>query len=356
MGDGRPYLSLVGTYREDTVTEEIYTCRVDPATGDLDRLRTTVAGENPFFQAVHPNGEYLYSVDMVDDGRLQAFSIDAESGELSQLNSRPTGDAGPCHLSIDSSGTYVLVANYVGGSVAMLPIEEDGRVGEPTDVVAHSGSSVHPDRQTEPHPHSIEVGPEDRFAYAADLGTDEVVVYEVDADGERLRPVDSVSAAAGAGPRHSDFHPDGHRLYVINELDSTLTTFERDPRTGRLDERGTVSTLPDGFDGENFAADVRVHPSDQWAYGSNRGHDSVALYELDPSTGRPHLVAHEPARGQWPWNVALAQDETHLLATNHDSDDVVTVSVDPETGNLTGRGDTVTVPNPVCVTPLPRNR
>lgn len=198
------------------------------------------------------------------------------------LNRAPTGGDGPCYCSVDATGRFVFVAHYSGGSVSVLPVDASGRIDEPTDVVEHAGSGTDPDRQEAPHPHSIAMGPDNRFAYVTDLGTDRVYVYALSFYTGTLRPADSPHAPvhAGAGPRHLDFGPDGEFVYVVGELDSTLTTLARDPETGGLSTVGTADTLPDGFRGENKPADVHVHPSGQWVYASNRGHDSVAIFDV----------------------------------------------------------------------------
>lgn len=347
MSDTATHLAYLGTYT-DGDSEGVYRYRVDASTGEMDRLGATEAGENPTFLAVHPSGDYLYAVNEAGDGGAVAFEVDRETGDLERLNERPTGDAGPCHCSVDAAGEYLLVAHYGGGSVSMLPVGADGALGDPTDVVEHEGSSVG-DRQTEPHPHSINPGPDDRFAYVPDLGTDEVVAYELDREADALERVGATEVHDGAGPRHLDFHPAGRYAYLINELDSTLTALERDPETGALEAVETVETLPPEFDGESYTADVHVHPSGSFVYGSNRGHDSIVAFECDAGTGRLSLVGHESTRGEWPRNFALDPSGDHLFAENRDTDDVVAFDVDGATGELSATGDVEAVPSPVCM-------
>lgn len=342
------YFAFVGTYTWDD-SEGIYVFEVDGSTGEFTPISTAPAGENPSFLAVHPSGDYLYSVNEVDDGTVTAFRIDRGTGELHRLNRASTGDAGPCHCSIDATGTYVLVANYAGGSVSALPIREDGRIGDATQIVEHTGSSVHPERQTQAHAHSIVSGPENEFAYVPDLGTDRIVIYEFDPEDGPLRLIEDgpVRLHDGAGPRHFAFHPTASFAYVINELDSTLTAFRRDPDSGTLSEITTVSTLPAWFDGDNWTADLHVHPSGQWLFGSNRGHDSIAIFAIDRTTGRPTLVGHESTRGETPRNFALDPTGERLFVENQDTNDVYAYRF--EDGTLDLLGHVADVPRPVCL-------
>lgn len=333
-------------------SDGVYTLEVDPETGAADPIAAVAGGENPSFLAIHPDGEHLYVVNEVDGGSIQAYSIDLETGALTPLNRQSSGGAGPCHCSVDSTGSYVFVANYRGGTVAVLPIAGDGRLGEPVDAVEREGSSIDPERQNSPHPHSITPGPENRFVYAADLGTDEVAVYELSDDGT-LRPVHSVKVREGAGPRHLDFHPDGSTAYLVNELESTLTTYEYDSTAGYLETVATVDTLGDSVEGENYPADVHVHPSGERVYASNRGADSIAVFDLDDPRS-PTLVDTTATRGEWPRNFALDGTGAHLFAENQHADGIVSFQIDENAGTLTPTGDTVEVTAPMCMTFLTR--
>lgn len=348
MSSPASYLAFVGTFTDG---DAVYTYRVDADTGATERLAASDAGESPSYLALHPGGTHLYAVNHVEDGTVVALEIDRETGALSRLNRRSTGGgASPCYCSVDATGSYVLIAHYRGGRVSMVPIEADGRVGDPTAVVDHHGSGPDPDRQTGPHPHSIVPGPDNRYVYVPDLGADRIVVYELDLDEGTLRPADppAVTLHGGAGPRHLEFHPDGRFAYVINELDSTLTALERDPETGALTAIDTASTLPPEFEGENLGADVHVHPSGRWVYGSNRGHDSVAIFAIEDD-GRPRPVAHEPTRGAKPRVFALDPPGAHLFAANQDDDELVVFRIDGETGEPTATGHVAEVPRPTCV-------
>lgn len=347
--------AFVGTYT-DGDSDGIYTCRLDTAAGTLEHVAVTDAGPNPSFLAIHPNGEYLYAVNEVDDGAVAALSIDRESGELAVLNRVVTGGgADPCYCTVDDTGQYLLVAHYTGGAIAVVPIRDDGRVGEPTQVIEHEGSGPNEDRQEAAHPHSIRPGPENRFVYVPDLGADEIVSYELDLDDGTLHPTDqgALELPAGAGPRHVDFHPNGTRMYLLNELDSTLFSIDYDPATGALAIIDSETTLPTTFEGESFSADVHVHDSGRFVYASNRGHDSIAVFKTDASTGELTPIQRVPTGGEWPRNFVLTPSETHLLAENKNTDDVVTFAIDDVAGRLDRTGDRFDVPSPTCLEFLP---
>ncbi|MFB6152565.1 MAG: lactonase family protein [Haloarculaceae archaeon] len=342
--------AFVGTYTEGD-SDGIYHLEVsggdDPA---LDRTGVTAVEDNPSFLAAHPTEPVRYAVHEVAGGGATAFRVESDGSEteLTNLGRVESGADGPCHCSVHPAGDHLLVAHYTGAAVSVLPVDADGALGDPTHVVERAGSSEHPERQTQAHPHSVTPGPDGRYVYVPDLGTDEVVVYALDADAGRLNRAGSVDARSGAGPRHLDFGPDGRFAYVINELDSTLTAYERDPGTGALDPIDTASTLPDGFDGDNVTADVHVHPSGEWVYGSNRGHDSVAVFGIE-SDGTLDPRGTVPTGGAWPRNFALAPDGRALFAENMHSDEVVAFRVDERTGDLEPAGAAVDVPDPCCL-------
>ncbi len=351
----------VGTYTRSlphvqAKSEGIYLLKLDATSGALSHVSKTTGVDNPSYLTLHPSGNYLYAVNEVDDfggkssGAVSAFAVAADGG-LTFLNKEPTGGAAPCHLSVDSTGRYVLTANYTGGSVSVHPIGSDGSLGEMSDFVQHSGSSVNPQRQKEPHAHSFTIAADNRFAYAADLGLDKVLIYELNADQGKLTPAaqTAVDVHAGAGPRHFDFHPNGKYAYVINELDSTMTAFAYDAATGGLTDLQSISTLPLMFDGRSHCADVHVHPSGKFVYGSNRGHDSIAIFAVDQSTGLLSVVGHESTQGQVPRGFAIDPTGTFLLAANQNTDTVVVFRIDQESGSLTPTGHSLDVPTPVCV-------
>jgi 6-phosphogluconolactonase len=330
---------------------------MDKSTGALEFVSAAGGIENPAFLAIHPQQSYLYAVNEVGQfagkpsGAVSAFSIDSETGELTLLNQQSSQGPGPCHLSVDHTGQFVLVANYSGGSVAVLPIDSEGKLGEATDFVQHEGSSVNPRRQEKPHAHSIMVDESNRYAFVPDLGMDKIMIYRLNLADGKLEPNDEpwAKVKAGAGPRHFDFHPNGKYAYVINELDNTLIAFDYDATRGRLREIQTVSTLPEDFSGTSYCADMHVSPSGKFVYGSNRGHDSIAIFGIDEDTGKLTLVGYEPTQGKMPRNFGIDPTGALLLAANQNSDNVVVFRIDRQTGNLKSTGFMVEVPKPVCV-------
>jgi 6-phosphogluconolactonase len=339
----------------------IYRFRFDPAAGTAEPVQLAAESANPTFLAIHPSRRFLYAVNAIGEfqgqktGAVSAFALDTRSGELGLLNQQPSAGAGPCHVVVDAAGKNALVANYGAGSVASLPIHADGRLGPPTSSIQHSGSSVDPKRQEGPHAHSINLDSANRFAFAADLGLDRVLVYRFDGAKGSLAPNDppSASTAPGAGPRHFAFHPSGRYAYVINELDSTVTAFGYDPATGTLRQIQAVTTLPAGFSGENYPAEVQVHPSGKFLYGSNRGHDSIAIYAIDAGTGKLTPAGHQPSGGKWPRNFAIDPSGTWMIVGNQNSDNVLVFRIDPERGTLTRTGQPFEAPAAICFKLVP---
>ncbi len=348
-------LVYVGTYTSGK-SEGIYTYEMDLKIGALKRLYVTGGVKNPSFLAIHPNRKFLYAVSEVDDlpdgqrGAVAAFAIAAD-GRLSPLNHQPAAGAGPCHLVVDRSGKDVLVANYSSGSIGVLPIGKDGKLAPPSNKIQHRGAGADPRRQEGPHAHSINVAPDNRFAFVADLGLDKVMIYRLDAAQGTLEANDppSVSLASGSGPRHFAFHPSGRFAYVINEMKSTVTALRYDPSSGRLEELQTISTLPADFSGDNTTAEVQVHPTGKFLYGSNRGHDSIAIFAIDGDTGRLKLIGHQPTGGKTPRNFGIDPTGAYLLAANQDSDTITVHGIDPASGRLQKTEHVASVPSPVCV-------
>ncbi len=360
-------LVYVGTYTHDFAqgmrgkSEGIYVYCLDPSSGALEFRSKAIGVENPSFLAIDPQGHNLFAVNEVGEfegkpsGTVSSFSIDLHTGQLTYLNKQSSLGAVPCHLSVDKRGGFVLVANYGGGSVSVLPILEGGRLGEATDFVQHQGSSIHPQRQEGPHAHSIVLDPANRFAFVPDLGLDKIMVYRFDPTRGRLTPNDVPWAQTkpGAGPRHFTFHPNGKCAYLINEIDSTLTSYIYDNTRGTLRELHTVPTLPEGFVGRSSCADVHVHPSGKFVYGSNRGHDSIVIYGIDEHTGGLSYIGHELTQGRTPRNFAIDPTGNFLLAANQNTDNIVTFRVDHQTGKLASTSNVAVVPKPVCLKMIP---
>lgn len=347
---------FIGTYTH-TDSRGIYTCRFDADSGALEQVSVATGAGNPSFLALHPNKRLLYAASEVHEfdgkqqGAVYAYSVNPDSGELTYINSRGAGGPGPCHVKVDATGRFVLAANYHGGSVCVLPIQNDGGLAPASDFIQHEGSSVNPRRQDKAHAHSINPDPQNRFAYVPDLGQDRVVIYRLDTDNGRLVPNDPtyVEVNPGFGPRHLDFHRNGRWAYLINELGSTITAFEYDPKSGNLSEFQTIGTLPTGFSGSNTTADIHVHPSGRFVYGSNRGHDSIAIFAVDQTNGRLTPMGHRSTRGRTPRNFSIDPSGRFLIAANQDTDNITSFHIDQDSRQLTPTGQEVSIPMPVCV-------
>lgn len=348
------FLVYVGTYTGPK-SEGIYAYRFDTGTGTVEPLGLAAKSANPTFLAVHPSANFLYAANELGEwngqpgGYVTAFKIDPATGRLTELNQQSSVGAGPCHLVVDATGKNVLVANYGGGSVAALPLNGDGSLQPHSAFVQHTGASVNPGRQKEPHAHSVNLSPDNRFAFVADLGTDKVHVYAFDAGAGTLkaRPDLFVTQPPGSGPRHFAFAPNGRQAFVINELLSTLTSFAYDARKGALTATDSASTLPQPAAGSS-TAEVRVHPNGKFVYGSNRGHDSIAVFAVNRQ-GRLKLVEHESTQGKTPRNFNIDPTGRFLWAGNQSTDELVLFRVDQRTGELAPTGQKFKVGAPVCI-------
>lgn len=351
---------FIGTYTRGD-SKGIYVSRLDLATGKLSPPKLAAETVNPSFVAIHPNRKFLYAVGEISNfdgkkaGAVSAFAIDGKTGMLQSLNQQASGGGGPCHLVVDAAGKNVLVANYGGGSVAALPIGKSGKLKEASSFIQHQGSSVNPRRQSAPHAHSINLDAANRFAVAADLGLDKVLVYAFDAEAGKLWPNEKPWTAVkpGAGPRHFAFHPNGRFAYVINEIHLTVTAFAYDADRGVLTEIQTISTLPGAVENGFSTAEVQVHPSGKFLYGSNRGHDTIAVFAIDADTGKLTAVEHESTQGQTPRNFGIDPTGQFLLACNQNSHTIVSYRIDQKTGELKPTGHKIEVASPVCVKMMP---
>jgi len=345
----------VGTYTTGS-SEGIYTCALDLTSGELSLVGTTKGVVNPSFLAIDQQGQRLYAVNETDEfqgeksGAVSAFNIDPKTGGLTFLNQRPSAGASPCHLAIDSSRKFLFVANYNGGNVSVFALDVAG-LGKATATVQHHGKSINPERQEGPHAHGVVLDQSNRFLFVTDLGLDKVMVYRFDAarGGLTANEVPAADLKPGAGPRHFAFHPNGRWAYVINELDSTFTAFDYDRQAGKLSATQTVSTLPAGFAEPNTCAELVVSQSGRFLYGSNRGHDSIAVFAIDQRSGQLALVEHVATGGKTPRNFAIDPTGTFLLAANQNSNNIVTFRVEKDTGKLTATGHVMQIPTPVCV-------
>ena len=361
--------AYVGAYTRDapgggrTVAEGIAVYAVDPSTGGLSLIQT-VPSDNPSFLAFDPMQRFLYAVNEIEGsegrrtGRLAAFAIEPETGRLTLLNREASGGAGPTHLAVDPAGGHVAVAHYVGATFAVLPIAGDGSLGQVSDTVAQAGSGPNRERQEAPHPHGVTFDPAGRFVAAADLGTDTVQIFRLDTASGRLERVSAASTAPGAGPRHIAFHPNGRFLYVINELDATVTAFTYDAASGEIGETvQTIPTVPEGVAATTGPAEIAVHPSGRFLYGSNRGltgatapeADSVVAYAVDEATGRLSLIGYATEGIDFPRHFAIDPTGTWLYVCNQQADSIVQFAIDQATGELSSTGSVTESPTPVCI-------
>jgi len=345
-----------GTYGQAS-NEGVFVAELDLATGIVTEPRLAGRAVNASFVALHPDHRHLYAVAEVSSrggrrsGGVVAFSIAPESGILRPINEQISGGAGPCHLVVDKAGKNVLVANYEGGSVSVLPIDERGGLRPASSVILHHGKGVNRERQEAPHAHSVNLDAANHFAFVADLGVDKIFVYRFDPNAGKLTPNQptAVKVAPGAGPRHFAFDATGRFAYAIDELDSTITAFWYDSENGTLSRIQVVSTLPKDFRGVNTASEVVVHPSGKFVYGANRGHDSIALFSVDPASGKLNPEGHEPTQGKTPRNIAIDPTGAYLLAANQDSNSVVVFRIDAANGRLRPTGQKLRIHEPVCV-------
>jgi 6-phosphogluconolactonase len=351
-------LAYFGTYTSGGKSKGIYCYKLDLASGKLTEVGVTEGIKNPSFVAIHPSGNFLYAVSEVSEGgkptgAVTAFKLDRTSGKLKAINHQSSEGAGPCHVSVDKSGKCVLVANYGGGSIASLPLNPDGSLKEAASAIQHEGSSVDPRRQKEPHAHSINVSPDNRFAFAADLGLDKVLIYKLDPAAGTLTANDPAfgKTPPGGGPRHFAFHPSGRFAYVCNEMKSSVTAFNYDADKGALAEIQTITTLP--ADKQNLpgnsTAEIQVHPSGKFVYCSNRGHDSLAIFTVDEETGQLTAAGHQATLGKTPRNFGIDPTGQFIIACNQSTDNVALFRVDATSGKLAQVGDLLNIPAPVCV-------
>jgi 6-phosphogluconolactonase len=354
----RDYFVYIGTFT-DKDAKGIYVARMH--NGEISPVELAAETLSPSFLAIHPNKKFLYAVNEISTfkgekaGAVSAFVIDPHSGKLTFLNQVSARGDGPCHLIVDKTGRNVLVANYGGGSVTVLPIKPNGQLGDATAFIQHKGSSANADRQSGPHAHCVLLSKNNRFAAVADLGLDHVEVYRFDAAKGSLTPANPpfTKVDPGAGPRHLALHPGARFAYVINEMTSSVTAFHHDEATGAFSSFQTLSTLPPDFHGQNSGAELEVHPSGKFLYGSNRGHDSIASFDINPGSGALTATGQTPTQGHTPRGFGIDPVGQYLLAANQNSNTVVVFKIDAATGHLTPTGKVLQVPTPVCVKFVP---
>ena len=348
------YIAYVGNYTNKTDSKGIYEFRFDAATGKMSGLELAGATKDPSWVVVHPSGKYLYAANEMGKGSsVSAFAIDRPSGKLTFLNQLPSLGEDPCHLSFDRTGKFLLSANYSSGNVVVYPILADGKLGEHTALLEDKGKTG-PDakRQDRSHAHWIATSENNQFVYVADLGLDQVLVYKFDAAKGTLAAAAAADFKPGTGPRHVAFSRDRKYMYVLGELTSTVTVFASDgPEKFRSVQN--VPMLPAGFSGRNDGAEIEIHPSGKFLYASNRGHDSIVAYAIDPKNGTLTQIEDVPTGGKEPRHFAIDPTGSFLLAENQNTNMIVELRIDPATGKLTATGETLTVPSPICISFLP---
>jgi 6-phosphogluconolactonase len=352
-------IAYVGTYTGGK-SQGIYAYRVEtPADGDprFVALGLAATTDSPSFLAIDDARRLVFAVNETDSfqggktGAVCAFSADPATGKLTLINQQPSHGTHPCHVALDPTGKFLLVANYSSGSVAVFPVAADGRLGAATAVVQHRGHSINPQRQEGPHAHGVTFDPAGRFVFICDLGLDRIEAYRLDATSGKLSPVSAAGAsvAPGGGPRHLAFGVSGKFAYVLNEMTATVTALSYEAASGRLTEIQTLSALPADFTGSKSGAEIAVHPSGKWLYTSNRGHDSIALFAIDPARGTLRFETAFPSGGKTPRHFALLPEDGHLVVANQGTDSLQLYRVDQASGRLQPAGGPVDAPKPVCV-------
>lgn len=360
-------LVFVGTYTEpirfgtgqvlEGKGEGIYAYRLDPSSGALKPSVVNAGITNPSYLAFDPSRRFLYAVNELKtyegrpSGTVSAFAVEPATGKLTFLNKQLTHGTDPCHVVLDNKGSHAFVANFMSGSVCVLPVRLDGGLEPASDFVQHIGSGIDPKRQVGPHAHSVTLDAANRFAFVPELGFDKLMVYRFDKHRGLIEPhrVPWIKMKPGAGPRHVAFHPGGKFAYLVNELDSTIAALAYDRRTGTFRYIGCVPSLPDGFDGASTCADIQISPSGRFVYASNRGHDSIVVYRIESRTGRLTYVEHQSTGGKTPRSFGIDPSGSFLLAANQDTDTVVTFRIDARSGRLQPTGHVTQVPTPVCI-------
>jgi 6-phosphogluconolactonase len=351
------YHLFIGTYTGPK-SDGVYVASFDSDTGELGEPKLAAKTPNPTFIAIDPDGNHLYAANEVGrwkgkrGGFVTAFQIDRTTGELKELNQQSTVGDGPCHVVVDKTGKYVLASNYGGGSIASLPVNPDGSLQANTFFAQFTGSSVNQDRQKEPHAHSMTLSPDNKIAFVCDLGTDKLHAFDfTPAEGLRSAHTNlDTLMTPGSGPRHCSFSPDGRNLYVINEMLLTITVLGFDEASHKLTEIQTISTVPEGVSGSQYStAEVRVHPSGRFVYGSNRGHHSIAAFARDADTGKLTALGQTATGGKTPRNFNIDPSGKFLLVGNQDTDNITLFRIDEATGKLSKMDRELKVGGPVCL-------
>lgn len=352
----------VGTYTKkeghvDGKGKGIYSVALNKSTDSLNiqSVETkSFEAVNPSYITIAPDKKYLYAVHELnpndgDSGTVGAYRIDEVTKELHSINQQKTHNYAPCHIVVDATQQLAFVTNYVGGIVCVYPILKNGSLGEASQIIELKGKGT-TGRQEGSHPHSTTISPDNKFAFVSDLGTDKIMTYKIDFENKKLIPTEQgfLKIQDGAGPRHFAFHPNENIAYVVNELDATVNTFDYEKSTGQLTQKQSVSTLPQDFSGANYCADIHVHPSGDFVYASNRGHNSIAIFKVEKNDGTLTLIGTESTQGDFPRNFNIEPSGKYLWVANQNSDNILKFKIDPSTGKLTNVGE-IKIPTPVCL-------
>jgi len=338
-----------------SASKGIYLYRLDVAKGTVTDKGLAAELGDPGWQTLARGGKFMYTVGSADDHResiVAAFSVDSKTGALTALNQQPTHGEGSTHVDVDPAGSCAVTANYSSGDMSVMPIHPDGKISAPTAVIKHTGSSIDPERQQHPYPHSCNFDPTGQWVLTPDLGVDKIYIYRFDPTFRSLSPADppTVSVKPGSGPRHFSFHPNGKIGYLVTEMGGTVYVYSWDSQLGQLHQLQSISTLPADFHGYNKSAEVRIHPSGRFLYASNRGPDTLAIFAIDPDKGTLKLLGFQSVGGKGPRDFAIDPTGTFLFAANQDSDTVKVFRINSDTGMLTPLNITLNVPVPICVT------
>ena len=342
-----PYPVYLGTYGK-SAEAGVYRIMFDPEQGRMSQLTRAAELVRPSFLCYAPNRRVLYSLSQGDD-TVVAFAL--EDGALREINRQPLGVGGACYIGTDAAGQTLIAISYGDGAVVAYPLRNDGGLEPRSALFRHEGRGPNAARQEKAHAHSATFSPDDRFVYICDLGMDRVVAYRLTGNpgGLIAAPEADGVCPPGVGPRHAKITADGLFLYVVNELIGSVSVFTRDLESGALRLEQTVSTLRDDYRGENGSSEIRLHPEERFVYAANRGPDDLAVFSRDAATGRLERIQNIPTGGGHPRNFALSPDGRWLIAANRDANDLTLFSIDRTTGRLTATGETLSVPEPVCV-------
>lgn len=347
----QPEKLYVGTFTGGE-SEGIYLCNFDAETGKLTSGKTFKGIDNPNFLKISPDRKYLYVATRPpaeiekSGGYINSYKIN-QNGELQFLNKQVSHGNDPCHVDISADGKFVAIATYGGGSVSLFPVKSDGKLLPASSTINFTGSGPNKARQNDPHAHSIKFSPAGNQAFSADLGTDQLNIFRL--EHQKLIPASQkfVKTDPGAGPRHFDFHPDGKFIYVINELNSTITVFQNENEVWKKVQ--SVSTIPPGFSDDNYCADIHVSSNGKFLYGSNRGHNSISFFKIDAETKKLDLISIVPSEGKWPRNFTLTKNGKYMLVANQNSNNITVFKINQETGTPVFTGNELKIPAPVCL-------